>query len=132
MDPYNSRLPAPAVPVVDPASGYLTPVWFSWFQSMFARLGGSDTTTSQVLADLVAGSTLPAIPVVIGPSPFVYTAPRAGFVLVSGGGVTKLEITANGTTFFPTGSWYGAFPVAKKSQARLTYIGTPSVTFIPR
>ena len=71
------------------------------------------------------------VPVILGVSPFVYTAPAHGAVLVRGPGVIRLELSFDGATFYQTGSWYGAFPLASGATVRLTFIGSPTLTFIP-
>jgi hypothetical protein len=129
---YISAMPAPASPMVDPATGIVSPAWWAWMRSMWTRTGGGTGSTMSALAGLVANQSAPGVPVTLGASPFVYTAPSHGQIMISGGGVVRLEITANGSTWFNTGAYYGAFPLASGSQARLTYVGTPpGMTFIP-
>lgn len=58
IDPYNARLPAPAVPMVDPATGLATVAWWSWARSMFARVGGDGSGIP--VADVQAAATAAA------------------------------------------------------------------------
>lgn len=69
--------------------------------------------------------------VTIGTSPFTYQAASIGMTLVSGGGVSAMEFSRDGTNFYPTGSFYGAFPLRKADRLRITYTDAPTVTFIP-
>lgn len=128
---YNCRLPLPASPVVDPQTGVATTALWHWMLAMFTRGGGNNAEVPQALNEYAVSQTMPGEPIPLGASPFVFTAPSRGSILCSGGGVIRLEITANSTTYYSTGSWYGAVPLSKGSSARLTYIGTPVLTFIP-
>jgi hypothetical protein len=128
---FRANMPLPAAPMVDPQTGYPTTVWWRWMLTMFSRTGGGTGDSSAALAEFTANQARPGVAVTVGPSPFIYTAPSHGSILVGGNGVTRLEITANGATWFPTGSFYGAFPLAKSSQARISFVGSPSMVFIP-
>lgn len=128
---YNCRLPSPALPMADPQTGTPSLALWRWMLAMWTRSGGNSSETAEATAEYVEGLTAPGVPVPLGPSPFVYIAPSPGSILCSGGGVIRLEITANDATYYSTGSWYGAMPLSKGSSVRLTYIGAPILTFIP-
>ena len=76
-------------------------------------------------------STL-GVPVVIsvGASPFTYTAPKAGAVLVNGGTPSLVEY-ARGGTFNTIGALGGTFPVWPGDQIRITYVLAPTMTLVP-
>jgi len=78
-------------------------------------------------------STQPSA-IVVGPSPFTYVN-NTGFpadVIVSGGGVSLLEFSRNGVTFFSTGSFYGMFTLSPYDRLRVTYQTPPQMTLVPR
>lgn len=67
-------------------------------------------------------------------SPFTYineTGATAD-VIVSGGGISKLEFSRNGATFLSTGSFYGMFTLSPYDRLRVTYVAAPSMTLVPR
>jgi hypothetical protein len=74
----------------------------------------------------------PAAETVVTPtaSPFVYTAPRAGNLLVSGGTVGTISLSRSGT-FLGTGRTVGMFRMAQGDQAKITYTVAPTVVFFP-
>lgn len=67
-------------------------------------------------------------------SPFTYIN-QTGYtvdVIVSGGGVSLLEFSRNGVTFFSTGSFYGMFTLSPYDRLRVTYQTPPQMTLVPR
>lgn len=68
--------------------------------------------------------------VVPGLSPFTYTAPRDGRVIVSGGTVTTIEI-GRGGAFVVVGLVAGIVPVTANDRVRVTYVVAPTMTFMP-
>lgn len=73
-------------------------------------------------------------PIVATGSPFLYTNVDTYTVdvMVSGGGVSKLEFSRDGTTFYDTGSYYGMFTLSPSDMLRVTYTQAPILTLIPR
>lgn len=70
--------------------------------------------------------------ITVGSSPFVYTAPVVGQVVISGGTVSKIEISRDvGTTFFTIGLTSGMFLLKEQDELRVTYSAMPTMTFIP-
>ena len=68
----------------------------------------------------------------VGASPFVYSAPFDGNVIVSGGGVSDMEFSRDsGATFTSVGVFYSPFYMRGGDQFRVTYIGAPTMLFIP-
>lgn len=72
-----------------------------------------------------------SISVTVGASPYDYVAASEGMLFVSGGGVSSMSFSRDGSTFYPTGSFYGAFPLRKGDTMRITYSVAPTVTFVP-
>jgi hypothetical protein len=65
-----------------------------------------------------------------GASPYVYTAGRAGLLVVSGGTVSLLEYGRAGS-FFLTGLLTGVISLVKGDSVRVTYVVAPTITFLP-
>lgn len=63
-------------------------------------------------------------------SPYSYTAPFWGSVAVTGGTVSAIAISRQGTST-ATGLTVGVFPMARGDVLTVTYSGTPTMTFIP-
>jgi predicted Rossmann-fold nucleotide-binding protein len=76
----------------------------------------------------VLGTTAPMVSVVPGASPFTYTAPDPGRVVVQGGTVTLIEVGRQGT-FVLAGVIAGVLPVSRGDQVRVTYAVAPTMTF---
>jgi hypothetical protein len=87
--------------------------WYRYFQDSDT---GRPPTAEFVL-------TVPA-------SPFIYTAPRKGFLIVQGGTVSAIAFSRSGT-FYTTGQTTGTFPVGQGDQLKVTYSGKPNVIFVP-
>ena len=90
-----------------------TPSWYRFWQ---------DTDKGVPPADEVS--------VPVGPSPFTYTAPRAGSVIVYGGTVVSIEFVRS--SVHVTGQTSGMFPVSLGDGITITYSGAPTVTFVPQ
>jgi hypothetical protein len=72
------------------------------------------------------------IGIVPGVSPFSYVASIGGSVIVSGGTISKVEVSRDGMTFYVTGQTSGMFPVSQGDTLRTTYSVVPTMTFISR
>ena len=91
--------------------------WYRYFQQ--AELGtppGPETP--------ITGAALTA-------SPFSYTAPQKGFMLVSGGTVTSIMFSRTPGVFYATGETAGQFTLAQNDVLKITYTVKPTVTFVP-
>ncbi len=116
----NAYLPQPLSPVVDPGTGLITQTWWFYFQRLYARTGagtGGDFG-SPAIVDVAA-------------SPFSYTAPSNGAVLISGGGVKRARITPDGSSYYAIGQFYGAVPLASGWELIVEYVRAPVITFLP-
>ena len=63
-------------------------------------------------------------------SPYTYTAPRKGFLIVSGGTVSAIAFARLGP-FYGTGQTAGTFTLALNDKLKITYSGAPTLTFVP-
>ncbi len=70
-------------------------------------------------------------PVVLGVSPFVYTNAVKGTVIVSGGTVSDISFSRDGTNYYTTGQTAGMFTINAQDFLRITYTVPPTTTFVP-
>lgn len=86
--------------------------WFRWFQDTNNGLPkGAEITVS------------------VGGSPYTFTAPSGGYIILRGGTVSAVELTRTVTTL--TGQTAGMFPLSQGDQLKVTYSGLPVMVFIP-
>jgi hypothetical protein len=86
--------------------------WFRFFANVFNAC--------------VLGSTDPLI-TFSGASPLIYEPSKRGQAIVSGGTVSAVELSRDGTTYYDTGQTAGVFPMSAADSIRITYTGTPTV-----
>ena len=55
-------------------------------------------------------------------SPFTFTAPHDGRVILSAGGVQNVELSADGAEWLPLGARYGVFPLREGERLRVAYM----------
>lgn len=94
--------------------GNTTSDWYRYFQHTDSGLPPANETA-----------------VVPTASPFVYGAPRKGFVIIQGGTVSAIAFSRSGP-FYVTGQTAGVFPVNQNDQLQITYSGVPNVVFVPQ
>lgn len=70
-------------------------------------------------------------PVTLTGSPFTYTAPRRGSLIVSGGTVSQIRFSRDGTTFYNVGATAGMFALSAADRLEVTYSVAPTLTFVP-
>lgn len=81
-----------------------------------------------LFSGLAPGAVIPVTP---GASPYTFTAPSKGFVLLTGGTVSAVEFSRDGTTFYSYGTTSGQFQLNKADRIRITYTVIPTMTFVP-
>ncbi len=108
-----NTLPQYPQPIAD-KSGTTNKAWYQFFQSVWNGIPPTSESTVTVTS-----------------SPFTYTAPRGGFVIVQGGTVSLVQ-WRRGTVNHTTGATQGPFPVSSGDALVITYSGTPNVTFVPQ
>jgi hypothetical protein len=111
------RIIPPNQNMVD-AKGNPTINWWGFLLNTSQQAFGSDPTPEMTLT--------------VSASPFTYTVPANGSIIVNGGPVTLIEYARQGGKFYPTGQSAGVFQVLQFDQLRITYTNAPSVTFFPR
>lgn len=77
------------------------------------------------------GLPQPEVALTVGASPFSYQAIIRGQVLITGGTVSAIEFSRNGTTFYNTGQTSGTFQMDMNDIIRVTHTGAPSMVFFP-
>ena len=65
-----------------------------------------------------------------GGSPYTFTSVGRGFALVSGGTVTSITWSRDGSTYYATGQTAGFFPMELTDSLIITYAAAPTLTFI--
>lgn len=75
--------------------------------------------------------TVPAT-ITVTASPFVFSTPAQGTLLVSGGPVTLIEYSKDQKTWYPTGVTQGQIQMVPNDSVRITYMNKPTLTFFPR
>lgn len=73
----------------------------------------------------------PVTVVAVSGGTFTYTALADGTVIVNAGTVSAISVSRDGgSTFYPTS--VGSIPVSRLDQVKMTYTGSPTMTFFPR
>ncbi len=75
----------------------------------------------------------PAAEVAVTPgvSPYIYSAPVRGSLIITGGTVSAIDFSRDGITFYSVGQTSGMFLLCATDQLRITYTVVPTVTFVP-
>ena len=89
--------------------------WYFFFSGLFKGLAPAAET-----------------PITLTGSPFTFTAPVRGFVIVQGGTVSLVEFSRDGTTFYNYGTTAGPFPLSAADRLRITYTVLPTMIFVPQ
>ena len=84
--------------------------WYRFFLSVWQGAAPSNETTLKV-----------------GGSPFSYTAPSRGYVLLKGGTVSAVQVMRSVTTL--TGLTAGIFPLSQGDVLVVTYSALPTMVF---
>jgi len=70
-------------------------------------------------------------PITLDASPYIYSPPVKGFVLLSGGTVSAVAFSRDGVTYYATGETAGQFTLSAQDFLRVTYSVAPTLTFVP-
>lgn len=87
--------------------------WYRFFQGVYQGQPPSNEST-----------------VSVGGSPFMFTAPSKGYVILNGGSVSAVQFTRSVTTL--TGQTAGIFPLNQGDVLTVTYASLPTMTFVPQ
>lgn len=69
--------------------------------------------------------------VTVSASPFTYSPPVKGNVIVTGGTVSDISFSRDGTNIYTTGQSSGMFQINANDRLIVTYTGAPTMTFVP-
>lgn len=69
--------------------------------------------------------------VTVGVSPFTFSSSVGGFVLITGGTVSLVEFSRDGSTFHDYGTTVGQFQINAADLLRVTYSAPPDMVFVP-
>lgn len=73
----------------------------------------------------------PEVAVTPGASPYSYSTPSGGFLIVQGGTVSLIEFSRDGVTYRNYGVVAGPIPASSNDIIRITYTVAPTLTFVP-
>ena len=116
-----TNIPSARVEFIDPKTNLVSRAWYRFFFNLFV-LSGSGQPAAAPTGITLTGS----------PFTYVNTSDLLVDVMISGGGMTNLEFSRDGVTFFNTGSYYGMFGLSPGDQLRATYVSPPTITLVPR
>ncbi len=80
---------------------------------------------------VIDGLPQPEEVVTVTASPMTYTAVIRGQAHVSGGTVSVIEFSRNGTDWYDTGATSGFVTMDKGDQLRVTYAVAPAIVYFP-
>ena len=93
-----------------------------------------DVANSYLTADALLPDPSPAAQplsiIAVGGSPYTFTAPFNGNMVVTGGTVSAVAIVRQGTSV-STGLIAGIFPLSRSDKLTITHTGAPTATFLP-
>jgi hypothetical protein len=117
----DTNIPSNRVPFFDERTGMISRQWYRY---LLALLNSN--------ADFTPPSAPASVP--LSGSPLVYgnTTERPIDIMISGGGVIKVEFQRGTGTKYNTGSYYGMFGLSPGDALTITYSGTPTITAISR
>jgi len=115
--PFNQIRPELPIAQGTPAGIKVQKDWYTWFFNVYNAI--------------TQGLPLPESDITVTASPFSYTAIARSQVIVSGGTVSAIELSRNGTDFYSTGQTAGTFQLDGGDLLRVTYSGLPTLTLFP-
>jgi hypothetical protein len=65
-------------------------------------------------------------------SPFTFSAPAGGVLIINGGTVSQVKYSRDAANFYVTGQTQGMFPVSQGDQLVISYTVPPTIVFAPR
>lgn len=71
------------------------------------------------------------LPLTLTGSPFTYSPSIKGSVIISGGTVSLVRFSRDGTTFYNVGATAGMFFLNAADRIEVTYSSAPVMTFVP-
>ena len=147
----GSVFPAPTTAIAD-QRGQLTPAWRRFFQQLFERTGGTavasnaalNGNSNQQFAVQTASSQTSAVPLAqyrsqpgqapfavnVGASPWTFSAPSNGFIVLDGGTVSNVEFQRGGVQA-TLGNPPEMITMRQADQVIITFTTAPEATWFP-
>lgn len=147
----GSVFPAPTTAIAD-QRGQLTPAWRRFFQQLFERTGGTavasnaalNGNSNQQFAVQTASNPTSAVPLAqyrsqpgqtpsavnVGASPWTFSAPSNGFIVLDGGSVSNVEFQRGGVQA-QLGNPPELIPLRQSDQIIVTYSAAPGAVWFP-
>ncbi len=123
-----TQITPPRVQLTD-NNNFITREWYRFFLNLF-------NANASISSNSLISGTPPSNPSILTltGSPFVYTNANVYVidVIISGGGVTNLEFSRNGTVWYNLGDFRGMFQLSPSDKFRVSYTVSPIITLIPR
>lgn len=122
-----SLLPKQILPETEPL-GTVSPggevrISHNWYLLLY-------NLTAQVLGGAAAPPTPAPIAIVVGPSPFTYTATNPGLLAITGGLLSKIKLL-RGSVTVNLGISVETIPVVMDDEVTITYNELPLMTLLP-
>lgn len=135
---FSTGTPAPVLPIITdaalfpeiggPEGGAFPGHWSSYGEALIDDVALNSTAFGYEGSTEIPGGAFVAL--TVGASPFAYTAPSRGAVMVSGGTVSAITITRNGAVA-PSGATAGSVLVCAGDIVTITWTAAPTCTFVP-
>jgi hypothetical protein len=65
-------------------------------------------------------------------SPYTYTAPAKGFLIVTAGTVSSIQFSRTANVFYPTGQTAGTFPLNFHDRLLIVWSVAPNLVWVPQ
>ena len=117
----DTNIPSSRVPLLDEMTGLMSRQWYRYFLALL-----------ESNVDYTPPSDPAAVPLTGSPLVYSNITQRPVDVMISGGGMIKVEFQRGTGTKYNTGSYYGMFGLSPGDALTMTYIGTPTITAISR
>lgn len=104
-------IPNPSTPIVDNA-GFISRYWYQFFNN------------------LIPTNPLPESAITVTASPFTYTLPSNGYVVINGGTVSAINVKRINS--YVTGLTGGVIALSRGDSVVVTYTVAPTMTFMPQ
>lgn len=110
------QMVTPQSPLVE-QGGLSAKNWYRWLTLVYQAV--------------TEGLPQPEEAITLTASPFTYQAVLRGQLLISGGTVSAVEFSRDGTTWYNVGITAGFVQVDARDYVRITYSVLPTVVFVP-
>jgi len=117
----STNIPSSRVPFIDERTGLMSREWYRYLLALL-----------ESNVDYIPPNNPAPVPLTGSPLVYSNTTERPIDIMISGGGVRKVEFQRGTGPKFNTGSYYGMFGLSPGDALTITYSGTPTITAISR